>query len=317
MNGYVMTVRGPVQPDKIGRAHSHEHLVAYATPALVAGDADLALNEPDKVVPDLEAFQTAGGGAVAEMTTVDYGRDAAALRRLSERTGVHVLAATGFNKGVYARRFTEHASPQALAERMVLDLTEGMDGTGIRAGFVKFGTGLNRIDPWEAQAGRAAARAHLETGAPIATHTEAGTMAHEQLDLLESEGVSPSRVIVCHMDRNPDRELHISLIRRGAYLSYDQIPKPKYDTEKSSIALLAALGQQGLHDHVMIGGDYARRQYFAGWGGNPGLAYLFTEFKHKLHCALRQADLDAEAVWDALTLYNPAEAFVWHSAAPS
>lgn len=306
-----MTVQGPINAKNLGRAHSHEHLVAYATPELVAEDVDLALDQPDKVATDLKAFQRAGGSAIAEMTTVDYGRDPAALRELSERTGVHVLATAGFNKGVYARRFTEHTSPRALAQRVVQELMEGMDGTDIRANFVKFGTSFNRIDPWEATAARAAAYAHRETGAPIITHTEAGTMGHEQLDLLASEGVAPSRVILCHMDRNPGLEVHESLIRRGAYLSYDQIPKPKYQTEDAVINLLVVLAKQGLHHHVMIGGDYARRQYFRGWGGQPGLSYLFTEFKATLQAALGEADLDGQSVWDALTLHNPARAFAW------
>ena len=52
------------------------------------------------------------------------------------------------------------------------------------------------ITPPEERVFRAAARAHKKTGAPLSTHTWLETLAQDQLDLFEDEGVDLSHVIV-------------------------------------------------------------------------------------------------------------------------
>jgi hypothetical protein len=73
-----------------------------------------------------------------------------------------------------------------------------------------------------------------------------------------------------HLDRNPDLELHRRLARAGAFLSYDQIPKPKYATETAAIGLIVALARDGLHRQVVVGGDFARRSCSAATAGSRG-----------------------------------------------
>ncbi|MCK9911467.1 phosphotriesterase-related protein, partial [Microbacteriaceae bacterium K1510] len=82
---------------------------------------------------------------------------------------------------------------------------------------MKFGTGYNRITPLEEKTLRAVARAHHETKAPVHSHTEAGTMALEQIELLRSENVDLRNVSFGHMDRNPDPYYHEQVARTGAY----------------------------------------------------------------------------------------------------
>lgn len=305
----VRTVLGSIPTSDMGPTHAHEHLVTHATKELARKDADLLLDDASKVRSDLEAFRRLGGGTIVEMTTRDYGHDPRAVRELSEATGVHVIAATGFNKGIYNRPYCEGQEPSELARQQVADVATGIGSSGAFAGVHKFGTSLNTIHPWEEVAARAAARAHLETGAPVITHTEQGTMAEAQLDILESEGVAPARVILCHLDRNPDLELHRRLLLRGAFVSYDQIPKPKYQTESASIERIVALAKEGLHHQLLVGGDFSRRSYFVGWGGSPGLGYLLSEFTQKLKLRLEEAQLDADDIWEALFVENPSRAF--------
>lgn len=297
----VVTVAGRVPADALGVVDVHEHLAAPASGRALAQEEDLDLSEPERVLEDLRAFAAAGGGALVEMTTVDYGRDLAALKRLASDSGIHVVAATGFNKGRYAREFVEGREPGELSRAQVGDVADG-------CGVVKFGTSLNEIAPWEETAARAAALTHLETGIPISTHTEAGTMALEQLELLESCGVPASAVIVGHLDRNPELELHREVIRRGAFVSYDQLPKPKYATADDATRNIVALAREGLHEQVVLGGDLSRRSYFGGWGGSPGLAFLVSEFRERLRAALDAASLDAAEVLEDLYVRNPARA---------
>ncbi|HYF92373.1 MAG TPA: hypothetical protein VD969_08990 [Symbiobacteriaceae bacterium] len=304
----IETVLGPVRPADLGVTHSHEHLVAHATAEIAAREEDLLLNEPARILPDLEAFRQAGGGAIVEMTTPDYGRDAAALRELSRRSCVHIIAASGYNKAIYCRPFVEGRTIAEIAAWMVTEVTNGIAGTSMKAGVIKFATSLDQIDPAEEKVLRAAARAHRQTGVPLISHTEAGTMAVAQVEILAEEGVEADRLIICHMDRNADPAVHLDLARRGAYLSYDQIPKVKYNTEERSIRLITRLACAGLHSRVLVGGDFARRSLFAGWGGGPGLIYLTTTYAARLRAALDAAGLDGAAVVQEILVQNPARA---------
>ncbi len=82
---------------------------------------------------------------------------------------------------------------------------------------MKFGKGYNRITPLEIKTIRAVAHAHHETKAPIHSHTESGTMALEQMEILREEGVDLSCVSFGHMDRNPDPYYHEQVPRPGRF----------------------------------------------------------------------------------------------------
>ena len=314
-SAFVSTVLGPVDPDELNYIDAHEHLVAHPPASVVAQDGDLALDQPERVQADLTALRAWGRVGVVEMTTVDYGRDVAGLHALGQRTGVRIIAATGFNKGRYCRPFCEGHDPDELAAAQIAEILSGVGSTGVRCGVVKFGTS-EAVEPWERTAARAAARAHLATGCPIFTHTEAGRLAQEQLALLTEEGVSPSAVTIGHLDRNPDLALHRRLAAQGAFLSYDQIPKPKYRTEPAAIALIVALARDGLHRQVVVGGDFARRSLFRGYGGQPGLSYLPSIFAPRLRAAADREGLDGVAIVTDVVQRNPRRALTFRPGAP-
>ena len=315
-SAFIATVLGPVDPGALDYIDAHEHLVARAPAWLVAEDGDLALDQPERVHADLSALQTPDRVGVVEMTTVDYGRDVVGLHALSQRTGVRIIAATGFNMGRYCRPFCEGRDPDELAEAQIAEILDGVASTGVRCGVVKFGTSAEAVHPWEQTAARAAARAHLATGCPIFTHTEAGRLADEQLALLADEGVSPCAVAIGHLDRNPDLALHRRLAAQGAFLSYDQIPKPKYRTEQAAIALIVALAHEGLHRQVVVGGDFARRSLFRGYGGSPGLSYLPSIFAPRLRRAAEREGLDGVGIVSDVVQRNPRRALTFRHGAP-
>jgi phosphotriesterase-related protein len=59
---------------------------------------------------------------------------------------------------------------------------------------------------------------------------------------------------------------------------------------------------------IMLGMDAARRSYWKGYGGKPGLSFLLTGFREQL----RHAGL-SEELWRRIMITNPAEAFSWSS----
>jgi len=116
-------------------------------------------------------------------------------------------------------------SVEDLAALFIRDLSQGAGGSDVRAGVIKGATSLNVITEGEEMVLRAGAQAHLSTGAPISTHTQAGTMGLEQIAILKESGVDPTRVAIGHVDRNLDYDYHKAMLDTGAYLIYDHLSK--------------------------------------------------------------------------------------------
>jgi 5-phospho-D-xylono-1,4-lactonase len=281
--GSIMTVTGPIERSELGVTYAHEHLLGGPPEWSGEGDADYTMLSEASAEKELELFKLAGGQAVVEMSPADYNRRPAQLRELSRRTGVHIVMTTGLHKDDYSGHFTKDATVSQLTEWFVRELTDGADGTGVRPGVIKAATSLNTITDGEEKVLRAAARAHLQTGAPISTHTQNGTMGLEQLAIFAQEGVSPSRVAIGHVDRKLEYDYHKAMLDMGAYLIYDQISKEKYVPDSARVAMLARLVSEGYGDRIMIAGDFGRASYWTSNGGGPGLTYILWRFVPWLH----------------------------------
>lgn len=278
----VQTVLGPIRPEELGVAHCHEHLYAIPPKWWADKEPDFLLNSVDNAVKELEGLYAAGGRAVVESTAIDYGRDAQALQAIARRTNVHVIATTGFNKSHYFEKWVYQADADELTELVVREIEGGMDGCDARPGIIKCGTMYNMMEDVGEKVIRVAALAHLRTGVPIMTHTETGTMAPEQLDLLEQEGVDLNRVAISHIDRNPDLPLHIELAKRGAYLIYDCCGKIKYHPDSLKNELIRGLIDAGCGERLLLSQDMGRRSYFRAYGGGPGMDFVLRKFIPRL-----------------------------------
>jgi phosphotriesterase-related protein len=135
------------------------------------------------------------------------------------------------------------------------EITEGIGKTKVKAGVIKVATGNGRISPYEEMVLRAAARAQKETGIPIITHTEAGTMGPEQADLLISEGVSPQRIMIGHMCGSADLKYHISVLEKGAYIAFDRIGLEVIHQDTVRRACIVGLISIGYADRIMLSHD--------------------------------------------------------------
>lgn len=273
----IMTVLGPVAPSDWGVTTFHEHLLCRPPDPHYAADPDLAVDDPARSAQELGIFARSGGEALVEFSTRDYGRDLVGLKRLARWSGVRIVAATGYQKGKYSTAFLQGRSVEAIADEIVRELVEG-GPEGIRPGVVKAGTSLDEVTREEEKALRAAAQAHLRTGAPIVTHTEAGTVADRQLDVIEDEGAPAGAVVLGHLDRKLDLAYHLDLADRGAFLAYDQISKEKYYPDGERIAFLQELWARGHGGRLLLAGDLGRKTYLTSYGGGPGLSYLLWRF---------------------------------------
>ncbi len=294
----IRSVLGDIETAGLGLVYTHEHLIT--NPPAVQKDRDLELGSYECSLRELVIFKESGGTLLVEATTLDYGRDPGAMARMSAEADVPVVAVSGFNKAAYFPRWVETTPVNGIVDKLVRDVSEGMDGGPHKAGHLKSGGSYNFIHALEDKTTRAVARAHKETGAPVWLHTEAGTMGLEMLDILESEGVDPEAVVIGHCDRNPDPWYHAAIARRGATVHFDGVGKVKYHPDSVRIACIRALVEAGHAAHLMISGDMGRASYLAGYGGGPGFAFIATKFIPRM----RDEGI-AEDVIDAIFKKNP------------
>ena len=268
----VRTVTGDLPAAELGVTLPHEHLLA--TPPNHITDPDLTMDSLEAAVSELGHYYRAGGQAIVEMSTADYGRQAKALRHLARTTNVRIICATGFIKEAFFGDLVTGTSEVDLSKRMIRDVCQGIDDTGVKAGVIKAGSSKNQITFLERRVFSAAVAAHHETGAAISTHTEAGTMALEQVELLTAGGVPPGKILIGHVDRKLDTTYHLEIAASGATLGFDQFSKEKYYPDHARISVIAELVAAGYGDQIVLSGDLARRSYWPSYGGGPGLTYI-------------------------------------------
>ncbi len=245
---HVMTVLGPVHPGALGFTLVHEHVFNLANP-LNATDADLILDDPAMSVADLEIFFAAGGRSIVDMGPADYGRSIEDMIWIAQRSPVNIILTTGHHKDLIAAPFVRDDSADQIAERSIREIVEGIDGTNVRAGVIKAGTSLNEITDVERRVLTAAGIAQKATGAPISTHTEDGTMALEQIEVVTAAGAAPHQIIIGHMDsRLDDVDYLMAVLKTGVYLSFDRFHNLKRAADEERAAGTAAARRSRLSD---------------------------------------------------------------------
>ena len=305
----VVTVLGPVAPDDLGIALGHDHLLVdswdftdrFSSYSGILDDEELAIQEVDR-------FRKAGGGAIFDPTNMGLGRQPEAMCRISEATGVHVVMGTGWYRERAYEQYVFEEQPTRLAERLLRDLMIGVGDTGICAGFIgEIGTERRYISPAEERVFRAAARAQVQSGCTIMTHTTNwGELAMEQLALLREEGVDAARVVVSHVgDRTGVARLR-PIAEAGAWLGIDNLGSTRGHLPLEVRAeLVAELWAEGFGDRILLGNDIGERDQLATYGG-CGYDNVIVNF----FPLLRAQGMTDDQV-HAMSVENPSRAFAY------
>jgi 5-phospho-D-xylono-1,4-lactonase len=313
--GYIQTVLGPVAPEQLGVTYSHEHLIIRGGVGLVR-EPGFKLPSRTKMIEELEDFKRAGGNAVVDMMPLDAGRQPGDLVEISRKSGIHVIAATGFHKEMYydEEHWVHTYSAEQIARLVSLELTEGMDlrsyngpiveRLAAKAGVMKLATEYNYATKTQRKIIEALGIAHLETGFPISTHTENGTLALEQIRWLSAVGVSPNAIVIGHLDRLPDLVYHKEVAATGSYVIYDGPSRAKYGPDSQVVELIKGMLSAGYGKQILLGSDMARANYLRAYGGGPGLDYILSRFLPRL-C---QEGLSQPEIGDIM-VNSPARAF--------
>jgi phosphotriesterase-related protein len=298
----VRTILGELPPEQLGVTDSHDHLF-LAMPRLAGQELD----DPEAAEAELRAFTAAGGTSVIHWTPYGLGRRGADLVTLSKRTGVHIVAATGLHQSAhYPEELLARIMPR-LDELFVRELTEGLEeAPEAKAGMIKVAGGFHGLDAHARATLTAAASAHHATGAPIGVHHELGTAAPQVLDLLCCQlGVRPERVILGHLNRNPDLREQAALARSGAFLAFDGPSRANHATDSRLLDELATLADAGYAGQLLLGGDTVSASMRSVGGKGPGMPFLLRTLRPRVATVLGD---DAAA---CIFRTNPARAFAF------
>lgn len=298
---YVQTVDGPVAPDELGFTLTHEHVFLE----MWAGDGQGfvgQLRDEDVLEAELAAFRAAGGSCLVDQTPGGAGRDPLGLRRLTARTGLKIVTGCGW----YTEPFYPPAddlarrSATAIADQLVSEIANGFGETGVRPGIIgEIGAGQGWLSPLEERVHRAAARAQVRTGLPLATHTLYPTAGAAQMALFDEEGVDPGRVCVGHCDTFPSLEYCLGVARWGGYVSIDNLGHRLGDHEDRVRRVVLGLLEAGCADRLLLSQDVGQVAELRSRGGR-GYTYLVETFLP----SLRAAGVSEEMV-STLTIENP------------
>ncbi len=307
----LQTLKGPVSTGSLGLILPHEHLFVDLRGPFAPhyGEA-----EPQAVAhlmkPYLDAAQAAGVTAFVDCAPVGAGRNITVLKYLADITPIHIVAPTGVYKEGFIPTEWLDLSAEALAERWISELTEGIEGTGIKAGFIKVALIDDGPTAIEARNLRAAAIASQATDAAIGSHTIGGSAAHAELDILEQAGQDLSRFIWIHAHSEPDMSVHLEAARRGAWIEFDAIGADKWFPEQDKLVdYTLNLMESGYGEQILLSHD-------AGWyevGSPNGLPQPdrvrgYTALIDRFIPALRARGLNESDIRQ-LTVINPAHAF--------
>ena len=272
----VMTALGPVGPEELGITLPHEHIIVDLRHSL--GGFSAVLDDVSLAVDELRAFKEAGGGTVVEVTNECLGRNAQALKHISQESGVHIVASTGFGKRPYFPTIVQELNTNALADLLVKEIEEGIGNTGIRAGIIgEIGTDRDYITPDEERVFRAAARAQVRTGAAITTHTFLEQLIPDQLEILEDEGVDFARVVIGHLGDKRDVDTTLATAARGVFVQIDHIGGTVHQRDEQRAKTVARLITGGYLSQILLSMDICMKSRLH-WYGGGGYDYLLQEF---------------------------------------
>lgn len=302
MAARVMTVTGPVPPDRIGFTLPHEHTGVRLWGAPAREDYWELRKDEDLLAEELADFRRRGGSCLVDLTTDEIGRDPRWLRRLASRTGVFIVMGSGWYRQLhYPPDSVDRRTVDELAGIIVREFEEGVASTGVRPGIIgEIGTDKWWVSAQEERVLRAAARAARRTGLAVSTHALASDVGLAQLEVLTDEGLDPVRVVVGHADTYPDLDYHLAVLARGASVQFDTLGTPEAARrEPRAVALIVELLERGYASQILLSHDVCHDDHLRANGGN-GYGYLAQHFLP----ALRTAAV-AEGEIRQMTVENP------------
>jgi phosphotriesterase-related protein len=311
----VQTVQGPVDSGSLGIVLAHEHVrfrdeaVAAQWPGRYDEQAEL-----DAALEAVRAAKDRGVETIVDATAMFGGRDVQFMKRVADETGVRIVACTGIYSYDYLPHYFENRDVDVMADHFVADIEQGMQGTDIKAAFLKCAADAPGVTEHVEKIHRAIARASNRTGAPIMAHSmPAVATGPRQVEIFAEEGVDMARVQIAHCGDTDDVGYIEKLIEQGVYVGLDRYGLEMYLPIDKRNATAVELLRRGHAERLMISQDFCASidwfpleaaEVFEASGAirNWSMTLVFDEVVP----ALREAGAMDDAVFNTIFVENPA-----------
>lgn len=233
----IMTVCGPITPEELGLTSMHEHVLSDCSmfrhrtrkscfvPSrhsiraedkltlenrsalrhdIVLSLDNMLLDDEKIMAAEVADFKASGGDSILEVSAPGIRSspdDLIAIRRIAERTGVHIVASTGlYAEDTWPFIYRDMTFEQYV-EFLRQEISKGIGDTGILPGHIKaaYEKPTKQLDIYLS----AAAFVSKETGLSLQVHLGADVMPDEVRDNvlppLYRGGCIPERTILCHV----------------------------------------------------------------------------------------------------------------------
>jgi phosphotriesterase-related protein len=310
----VQTVQGSVDADELGVVLAHEH-VRFRDEAVANEWPDRydAGSELDAAIEAVSAARARGVSTIIDPTAMFGGRDVLFMKHVAEQTGVRIVPCTGIYSYDYLPQYFANRDIDAMAEHFVSDIERGIQGTAIRAAFIKCAADAAGVTENVEKIHRACARASVQTGTPIMAHSmpAAGT-GPRQLEIFKDEGVDMARVQIAHCGDTDDVAYIEGLIAEGVYVGLDRYGIEMFLPIEKRNATAAELLRKGHVERLIVSQDYCAtidwypielRPAFEERGAirNWSMTLVFDEVVP----ALREQGALDDAAFDTIFVENP------------
>jgi len=254
----VQTVQGPVDAADLGTVLIHEH-VRFRDEAVVANWPG-RYDEQAELDTALEAVNAAKGHGVrtiVDPTAMFGGRDVHFMKRVADETGVRIVPCTGIYTYDYLPHYFENRSIDQMAELFVEDIERGIQGTDIRAAFLKCAADEPGVTEHVEKVHRAIARASVQTGAPIMAHSRpASNTGPRQVEIFRDEGVAPEKIQIAHTGDTDDLDYIAGLLDAGVWIGLDRYGLDLFLPYERRNATTAELLRRGHAEQIFISQDF-------------------------------------------------------------
>jgi phosphotriesterase-related protein len=315
----VQTVRGPLDTSALGPTLMHEHVFVLTTEVQQNFPEEWG-SEDDRVadaVAKLTELKGVGVETIVDPTVIGLGRYIPRIQRINEQVDINIVVATGAYTYRDVPWFFFHRGPalapnvpDPMVDMFVRDITDGIAGTGVRAAFLKCAIDEPGLTPGVERIMRAAASAHLQTGAPITVHTHPGTKrGNDAMRVLTEEGVDPARVVLGHSGDSTDADYLQELADAGYLLGMDRFGIDVTTSFDDRVAVVVELCRRGYAGSMVLSHDAS---CYIDWIDPAAMALLpnwnYTHIHRDVLPALRAAGVTDEQI-HAMLVDNPRRYF--------
>jgi len=253
----IESVTGSLEADALGPTLIHEHFRtrddanAQQWPHLYDDDALYAA-----AIQAGQGAVKSGIKTIGEPTAMFLGRDIRFIERVSRETGLQAIACTGIYTYEHLPLFWQSRAPDVMAEAFVHDIEQGIQGTDIKAGFLKCAADEPGVTDNVEKIHRACARASNRTGAPIMAHSRpASDTGPRQVEILLEEGVPPEKIQIAHTGDTDDLDYIEGLLDTGVWIGLDRFGIEMYLPMERRMPTALALLERGYADRMFLSAD--------------------------------------------------------------